>query len=58
MDAVEADAVVQEAIDALTDLSHDALPVIAWTLGNILDTLSKVFFPPLPFFSASLLTTA
>ncbi len=42
MDVVEADEVVQEAVDALTDLSHDALPVIAWTLGNILDTLSKV----------------
>jgi neurofibromin 1 len=46
---VEADEIVQEAIDALTDLPNDALAVIAWTLGNILDTLSKVFAPLMGF---------
>lgn len=41
LDTVEADEIVQEAIDALTDLPNDALAVIVWTLASILDTLSK-----------------
>ena len=41
LDTVEADEIVQQAIDALTDLPSDALAVIVWTLGNLLDSLSK-----------------
>ncbi|KXN87068.1 Neurofibromin [Leucoagaricus sp. SymC.cos] len=32
---------MQEVLDALMDLPHNVLPMIAWTLSNILNSLSK-----------------
>ncbi|GLB34218.1 putative GTPase-activator protein for Ras-like GTPases [Lyophyllum shimeji] len=41
LDRLEADTAIQQAIEALVELSHDSLDIIAWALSELLDRLSK-----------------
>jgi hypothetical protein len=42
LDHLEADSAIQQAIEALVELSHDSLDIIAWALSELLDRLAKV----------------
>jgi len=46
LDLLEADATIQQSIEALVELSNDSLDIIAWALTELLDRLVKVS----PFF--------
>ncbi|KAF9226729.1 hypothetical protein BS17DRAFT_500836 [Gyrodon lividus] len=41
LDLVEADPATQGAVQALVELSHDALDIIAWSLSELLERLAK-----------------
>ncbi|KAF8638594.1 hypothetical protein AX17_002135 [Amanita inopinata Kibby_2008] len=41
LDILEADKATQQAIETLVELSHDSLDVIAWTLADLLHSLTK-----------------
>lgn len=42
LDHLEADSAIQQAIQALVELSHDSLDIIAWALSELLERLAKV----------------
>lgn len=42
LDRLEADAAIQQSIEALVELSHDSLDIIALALSGLLDQLGKV----------------
>lgn len=44
LDRVETEKPTQQAIEALIELSHDSIDVIAWHLADILHMLTKVHF--------------
>ncbi|KAF8076811.1 hypothetical protein FPV67DRAFT_1605221 [Lyophyllum atratum] len=41
LDYLEADTAIQQAIEALVELSHDSLDIIAWALSELLERLAK-----------------
>ncbi|KAM6496242.1 hypothetical protein JOM56_008948 [Amanita muscaria] len=41
LDRVEADKATQQAIETLVQLSHDSIDVLAWTLADLLHSLTK-----------------
>ncbi|KAG5638079.1 hypothetical protein H0H81_001929 [Sphagnurus paluster] len=45
LDRLESDGAIQQAIEALVELSHDSLDIITWALSELLERLAK---EPLP----------
>lgn len=45
LDRLEANTATQQAIEALVELSHDSLDIIAWALSELLERLAKVRYP-------------
>lgn len=42
LDFIEADNATLRAVEALVQLSHDSLDIIAWSLSELLERLAKV----------------
>ncbi|KAH7931340.1 hypothetical protein BV22DRAFT_1124264 [Leucogyrophana mollusca] len=43
LDSVESDPATQRAVEALVELAHDSLDIIAWSLSELLERLAKQF---------------
>ncbi|KAH7916805.1 hypothetical protein BJ138DRAFT_1121610 [Hygrophoropsis aurantiaca] len=41
LDSVEADSATQSAVEAIVELAHDSLDIIAWSLSELLERLAK-----------------